>query len=303
MKLGGKKLPAAVTATDIRPWPKRSGKVRDIYDLGDRLLIVATDRISAFDLVLKPGIPCKGRLLTGLSLFWFEFLSAATANHLITSDAVKAEPKLAPYAAELAGRSMLVRKAEVIPVECVVRGYLAGSGWKSYKATGEVCGIKLPKGLEESSKLPEPIFTPTTKAESGHDQNLSFAETAKLAGAKTAAELRDRSIAIYRRAADYALGKGIIIADTKFEFGLCGGKMILVDEVLTPDSSRFWPAAEWTPGKGQKSYDKQYVRDYLDGSGWNHEPPAPALPDEVVVKTVEKYVEAYERLSGAKFAV
>jgi phosphoribosylaminoimidazole-succinocarboxamide synthase len=198
---------------------------------------------------------------------------------------------------------MLVRKAEVIPVECVVRGYLAGSGWKSYKATGEVCGIKLPKGLEESSKLPEPIFTPTTKAESGHDQNLSFAETAKLAGAKTAAELRDRSIAIYRRAADYALGKGIIIADTKFEFGLCGGKMILVDEVLTPDSSRFWPAAEWTPGKGQKSYDKQYVRDYLDGSGWNHEPPAPALPDEVVVKTVEKYVEAYERLSGAKFAV
>ena len=303
MRFRGKELPLPVIATDVPFWPKRSGKVRDIYDAGDRLLIIATDRISAFDSVLSPGIPAKGRVLTNLSLFWFDFLSSVAPNHLITTNAVKAEPRLAPYAAILAGRSMLVKKAEVIPIECVVRGYLSGSVWRSYKSSGDVCGVRLPAGLRESDELPEPILTPATKAETGHDENISFEKTADLVGRETAAKLRDMSMAIYVRAAEYARKMGIIIADTKFEFGLSDGEVILIDEVLTPDSSRFWPADDYAPGRSQKSYDKQFVRDYLDESGWNHEPPAPVLPDEVIVKTLEKYIEAYKRLSGRDFSL
>ncbi len=301
MKFRGKELPCAVTGTDIPFWQKRSGKVRDVYDAGEHLLIVATDRISAYDSVLGSGIPLKGKVLTGLSLFWFDFLKSVTPNHLVSAEPAKARKELAPYAGTLAGRSMLVKKAKVVPVECVVRGYLSGSGWKGYAKDGEVCGIRLPKGLRESDKLPEPIFTPATKAEEGHDENISFERAADIVGKETASVLRDRSIAVYTKAADFARTKGVIIADTKFEFGVCGGEVILIDEVLTPDSSRFWPASDYEPGRGQKSYDKQYVRDYLDASGWDHQPPAPALPDEVVVRTLEKYVEAYERLSGKKF--
>jgi len=301
MEFRGRELPPVVTSTNIPFWPKRSGKVRDIYDTGDKLLIVATDRISAYDSVLGSGIPGKGRLLTGLSLFWFEFLEDVTPSHLVTTDVAKADKRLLPFSQVAAGRSMLVKKAEVIPVECVVRGYLSGSGWKSYRESRKVCDISLPAGLAESDKLPEPIFTPSTKAETGHDENISFDGAAGMVGRDTARVLRHRSIEIYTKAAAYALTKGIIIADTKFEFGVSDGRIILIDEVLTPDSSRFWPADDYAPGRGQKSFDKQYVRDYLDKSGWNHQPPAPALPDEVVVRTLEKYVEAYERLSGDKF--
>jgi len=311
MRFRGKTLPPAVTETSIPFWPKRSGKVRDVYDTGEDLFIVATDRISAFDSILGTGIPAKGRLLTGLSLFWFDFLAGVMPNHLITADVAKADKRLAAkglaakglaaQAKTFAGRSMLVKKAKVIPIECVVRGYITGSGWKSYKSTGEVCGIRLPAGLRESDKLAQPLFTPSTKAESGHDENISFEETVRSVGRETATALRDKSIEIYVKAAEYALTKGVIIADTKFEFGVSDGRIILVDEVLTPDSSRFWPADDYAPGRGQKSYDKQFVRDYLDASGWDHQPPAPGLPDDVVLKTLEKYVEAYERISGQKF--
>jgi len=300
MDFRGKPLPPAVTSTSIPFWPKRSGKVRDIYDTGGALLIVATDRISAYDCVLASGIPAKGRILTGLSLFWFDFLSGLVQNHLISAEAPSDE-RLGRFRPLLAGRSMLVKKARVIPVECVARGYLSGSAWRSYVRTGEVCGVKLPKGLRESDRLPEPVFTPATKAESGHDENISFGEAASFVGRETAETLRDVTLAVYEKAAAYALSKGVIIADTKFEFGVHDGRVILVDEVLTPDSSRFWPADDYAPGRVQKSFDKQFVRDYLDSSGWDHQMPAPFLPEDVIVKTVEKYVEAFERLTGRKF--
>jgi phosphoribosylaminoimidazole-succinocarboxamide synthase len=272
------------------------GKVRDIYDLGDRLLLVATDRLSAFDVVMPTPIPDKGRVLTQLSLFWFDRLASVVPNHVLT--ATQFDGELAPYAEELAGRATVVRKAEALPVECVVRGYLAGSGWKDYQRTRAVCGIALPAGLLESSRLPAPIYTPSTKATSGHDENISFEETARIVGAKLAAQLRETSLEIYRRAAEYAAGRGILIADTKFEFGLLNGELIWIDEALTPDSSRFWPADGYTPGRAQPSFDKQYVRDYLEQLGWNKQPPGPVLPAEVVAGTQAKYREAYRRLVG-----
>ncbi|MEW6355135.1 MAG: phosphoribosylaminoimidazolesuccinocarboxamide synthase [Planctomycetota bacterium] len=274
------------------------GKVRDIYDLGDRLLIVATDRISAFDSILGSGIPLKGKVLTQMSLFWFDFLRDITDSHLVTGDVTEMPAAVRKHADILRGRSMLVHKTEVLPVECVVRGYLAGSGWKDYQATGSVCGIKLPRGLVEADKLPAPIFTPATKAESGHDINISHEEMAKQIGQKNADTLRERTLDIYTTASAYARSKGIIIADTKFEWGLHNGNPILIDEVLTPDSSRFWPVDKYRPGGAQPSFDKQPVRDYLEASGWNKEPPAPALPDDVVKETTERYLEAYRRLTG-----
>lgn len=274
------------------------GKVRDIYDLRDRLLIVTTDRISAFDCVLPTGIPGKGKVLTQLSRFWLEWLSDSVAHHLITADVNQYPAELEPYRSLLAGRSMLVHRADMLPVECVARGYLAGSGWKEYQATGAVCGIRLPVGLRESDALPEPLFTPATKATSGHDVNISFSEVERLVGAPLAAELRRLTLQIYTRAAAYARERGIIIADTKFEFGLFQGHLILADEVLTPDSSRFWPLDSYQPGRPQASYDKQYVRDYLESIGWDKKPPAPPLPAEVVVRTAEKYRQAYRALTG-----
>ena len=272
------------------------GKVRDIYEVGTDLLIVATDRLSAFDVVLPTPIPDKGKVLTQLSLFWFDMLHGIVPNHIITaSDFTGA---LAPYAADLAGRSMLVKRTEPIPIECVVRGYLSGSGWKDYQKTGRVCGIPLPSGLVESSQLPNPIFTPSTKATTGHDENISFEEAASRIGESLALRLRDVSIEMYTRAAAYASARGIIIADTKFEFGLAGHDLIWIDEALTPDSSRFWPADEYEPGRAQPSFDKQYVRDYLERIGWNKQPPAPALPAEVVAATRARYRESYERLTG-----
>ena len=272
------------------------GKVRDLYDVGDKLLIVATDRLSAFDVVLPTPIPDKGKVLTQLSLFWFEKLSGIVPSHVLAAGNFSGE--LAPFAAELEGRSMLVRKTEPIPIECVVRGYLSGSGWKDYQKTGAVCGIALHKGLVESSKLPEPIFTPSTKATSGHDENISFAEAASRIGEDLAKSIREISIEIYTRASEYAAERGIIIADTKFEFGLANGQLIWIDEALTPDSSRFWPASEYQPGRAQPSFDKQYVRDYLEHIGWNKQPPGPALPAEVVSATRARYREAYERVTG-----
>ena len=272
------------------------GKVRDIYEVGEDLLIVATDRLSAFDVVIPTPIPDKGKVLTQLSLFWFEKLQGIVPNHIIT--ATDFTGALAPYAAELAGRSMLVKRTEPIPIECVVRGYLSGSGWKDYQKTGKVCGIPLQAGLTESAQLPEPIFTPSTKATSGHDENISFEEAATAIGASLALRLRDVSIEIYKRAAEYASARGIIIADTKFEFGLAGQELIWIDEALTPDSSRFWPADEYQAGRAQPSFDKQYVRDYLERIGWNKMPPAPALPAEVVAATRARYREAYERVTG-----
>ena len=291
-----------VTETHLPNLPKRQGKVRDVYDLGDRLLLVATDRISAFDCVMPNGIPDKGRILTGLSLFWFDFLKSRVANHLL-STADKDLAALAPdQAAMLSGRSMIVRKAKVVPVECVVRGYVAGSGWKDYQKTGSVCGTKLPAGLKQCGKLARPIFTPTTKADSGHDLPMSFAEVEAAVGKPRAAQLRELSLGVYSAARDYALRRGIIIADTKFEWGLVDGTLILVDEVLTPDSSRFWPADEYAEGRDQASFDKQFVRNYLETLDWNKTPPAPALPPEIVQKTRTRYVEAYERLTGKRFA-
>jgi phosphoribosylaminoimidazole-succinocarboxamide synthase len=276
-----------------------SGKVRDVYRMDDeRLLFVATDRISAFDYVLATGIPQKGRVLTQLSLFWFDFLRELVPNHLITADVNGYPALLRKYADQLQGRSMVVTRAEMFPVECVVRGYISGSAWKEYKTEGSVCGIPLPGGLKESDQLPEPIFTPATKATTGHDENISFERMNALIGADLSGQLRDISLKIYRKAADYARGRGIIIADTKFEFGRTASGITLADEVLTPDSSRFWPAESYQPGKTQESFDKQYVRDYLEEIRWNKQPPAPALPSEVARKTSEKYVEAYRQLTG-----
>ena len=272
------------------------GKVRDMYDLGDSLLMVASDRLSAFDVVLPTPIPDKGRVLTQLSLFWFEKLRDVVAHHVISATDFPAP--LAKYSNQLGGRSIRVRKTEPLPVECVVRGYLSGSGWKDYKATGAVCGIALPAGLQDSSQLPEPIFTPATKAQTGHDENISFEQAAQIIGRKRAEQVRDTSLEIYRRASQYARERGIIIADTKFEFGTIGDDLIWIDEALTPDSSRFWPAAEYAPGRSQPSFDKQYVRDYLERIGWNKQPPGPELPEDVVAGTRGKYREAYRLLTG-----
>jgi phosphoribosylaminoimidazole-succinocarboxamide synthase len=272
------------------------GKVRDIYELGDRLLIVATDRLSAFDVVLPTPIPDKGRVLTQLSLFWFEKLADVVPHHVISADSFSGE--LAPYADLLKGRSMLVRRTEPVPIECVVRGYISGSGWKDYQKTGSICGIPLPAGLRESDRLPEAIFTPSTKATTGHDENISFEETVSRIGRPLAERLRDTSLTLYRRAAEHAADRGIIMADTKFEFGLRGQELIWIDEALTPDSSRFWPSDEYAPGRAQPSFDKQFVRDYLERIGWNKQPPGPELPSDVVAGTKNKYREAYQRITG-----
>jgi phosphoribosylaminoimidazole-succinocarboxamide synthase len=272
------------------------GKVRDIYDLGDQLLIVATDRLSAFDVVLPTPIPDKGRVLTQLSLFWFEKLKDVIPHHVL--EAKNFTGALAPYADKLAGRGMLVRRTDPFPIECVVRGYIVGSGWKDYQKTGAICGIPLPKGLRESDQLPEPIFTPSTKATTGHDENISFEEAAKRVGLPLAERLRDTSITLYKRAAEHAASRGIIIADTKFEFGMRGSELIWIDEALTPDSSRFWPADQYAPGSAQPSFDKQFVRDYLERIGWNKQPPAPELPADVVSGTTQKYRDAYQRITG-----
>jgi phosphoribosylaminoimidazole-succinocarboxamide synthase len=287
-----KQLPGVVLQTHLeRHKLLVRGKVRDVYEDGARLLFVATDRISAFDCILPTGIPDKGRILTQMTLFWLDFLRPMVPHHLLSAD-VSALP--APFQ----GRSMWVRRAEMFPVECVARGYLAGSGWKEYQQTGAICGIPLPKGLRESDALPEPIFTPATKAQSGHDENIPFERAAEMLGTDTAAGLRDLTLKIYRRAKEYAFSKGIIIADTKFEFGTVDGEIILADEVLTPDSSRFWPVDVYAPGRPQASYDKQYVRDYLEAIDWNKQPPAPVLPEEIALRTTEKYKEAYTALTG-----
>jgi phosphoribosylaminoimidazole-succinocarboxamide synthase len=291
-------LMSALLRSDIPGVPCRRGKVRDVYDLGDRLVIVATDRLSAFDWVLPTPIPGKGRLLTQLTLFWLDFLGIP--NHLLSTDLADMGEPFAARADVLAGRTMLVRKADVVPFECVVRGYLAGSGWAEYRQTGAVCGVPLPPGLRESEKLPEPIFTPATKAESGHDQNVPFAVMAEQVGAALADDLRQRSLAVYRRAAEHAASRGIVLADTKFEWGrLPDGTVLLIDEVLTPDSSRFWPADQYRVGSRPPSFDKQYVRDWLEASGWDKHSPPPPLPADVVARTAAKYQEAYERLTGA----
>lgn len=281
-----------------------SGKVRDVYRLdGQHLLFVATDRISAFDYVLATGIPHKGRVLTQISLFWFDFLQSIVQNHLVTAEVERYPASARKYADQLRGRSMMVLRADMIPVECVVRGYISGSAWKEYKTSGRVCGIQLPAGLKESDKLPEPIFTPATKASSGHDLNIPFEEMTRIVGLELSSKLRDITLQIYTKAADYARQKGIIIADTKFEFGITPHGITLADEVLTPDSSRFWPADKYQPGRAQESYDKQFVRDYLEQIQWNKQPPAPALPPEVARRTSEKYLEAYHRLTERELDV
>ena len=277
---------------------RSSGKVRDLYDAGpERLLLVASDRISAFDVILPTPIPDKGRVLTGMSLFWFERTADLVANHVVTAD-----PAAGAFDPALAGRAMVVRRADVVPLECVARGYLSGSGWSQYRETGAVCGVPLPPGLVESDRLPEPIFTPTTKAAEGHDLPVSPDEAADLVGRGLAERLKELTLTLYERAAGIALGRGIVLADTKFEFGFCDGELILVDEVCTPDSSRFWPADAYEPGHAQPSFDKQYVRDWLDASGWDHEPPPPELPAEVVDATAARYREAYDRITGEPFA-
>ncbi|HET9369404.1 MAG TPA: phosphoribosylaminoimidazolesuccinocarboxamide synthase [Vicinamibacterales bacterium] len=280
----------------------RRGKVRDVYDLGEHLLIVATDRISAFDYVLGSGIPDKGKVLTQMSAFWFSRVGDLTPHHLVSIDVADFPAVTRPHHDVLRGRTMLVKKTEPLPVECVARGYLSGSGWKDYQKTGAVCGIGLPSGLRESDRLPRTIFTPATKAESGHDENISEAEAGAIVGAARIERLRDLTLAIYERGVEHAARCGIIIADTKFEFGTIGDQLVLIDEVLTPDSSRFWPRDQYAPGKSQPSYDKQFVRDYLEQIGWNKQPPVPSLPDDVVIKTREKYVQALERLSGQPLA-
>ncbi|PYV15494.1 MAG: phosphoribosylaminoimidazolesuccinocarboxamide synthase [Acidobacteria bacterium] len=275
------------------------GKVRDVYEAsGGRLLVVATDRLSAFDVVMAEPIPDKGRVLTQLSCFWFGFFESQVPHHFLTASFDEYPPELAPFRDQLEGRSMLVKRARPFPIECVVRGYLAGSGWKEYKATGSVCGVPLPSGLIESSKLDQPIFTPATKAQTGHDENISWAEAASRIGEKAASHVRELSLLLYSRAREYAASRGIILADTKFEFGMEGDRIILIDEVLTPDSSRFWPRAGYEPGGPQPSFDKQFVRDYLESIGWNKQPPPPPLPTDVVEKTSEKYREAYRLLTG-----
>lgn len=278
----------------------RSGKVRDLFDLGDALLLVASDRISAFDVIMPNGIPRKGEVLTQISHFWFEKFASLVPNHLLVKAKDPLPENLQPFADTLARRSMIVKKARPLAIECIVRGYLSGSGWKEYKKAQTVCGIQLPAGLTESAELPQPIFTPSTKAEAGHDENISFAQAQQIVGAELAAQARDLSLKIYTAGRDYARQRGIIIADTKFEFGLSDGKLILIDEVLTPDSSRFWPADQYQPGRGQPSFDKQFVRDYLETLDWNKTPPGPVLPDDVVAKTSAKYLEAYERLTEKK---
>jgi phosphoribosylaminoimidazole-succinocarboxamide synthase len=297
MKIDPKASPLLETnLPGLQPWKR--GKVRDVYDLGDRLLLVATDRLSAFDVVLPTGIPGKGILLTQMSLFWFRLLADVVPHHVVTADVDEYPAELRAFRDQLEGRSMIVLKTDVLPVECVVRGYLVGSGWKDYKATGSVCGIALPKGLVESDQLEPPIFTPATKAESGHDENISYEAMAATVGAERADEARRVSLEIYSRARVHAEARGIILADTKFEFGVRDGRLVWVDEALTPDSSRFWPKHGYAPGRSQPSFDKQFVRDYLETLRWDKGPPGPELPPDVVARTVEKYVEAYERLRG-----
>jgi phosphoribosylaminoimidazole-succinocarboxamide synthase len=276
----------------------KKGKVRNVYEIEDKLLIVATDRISAFDWVLPSLIPFKGKVLTQLSKFWFDFVALACPNHLISTEVGEFPAVLKPFRDVLNKRSMLVRKTRVVAIECVVRGYLSGSGWKEYKKTGKICGLKIPKGLKESDRLEEPIFTPSTKAEQGHDENISFKEVQKLVGGDLAQRIRKASLEIYQKAALYAVSKGIIIADTKFEFGLIGDELVLVDEIFTPDSSRFWPLQTYEPGKSQPSLDKQFVRDYLETTSWDKNSPPPVLPDGIVAKTSEKYLEIYRLLTG-----
>ena len=276
----------------------KKGKVRNVFEIDDRLLIVATDRISAFDWILPSLIPAKGKVLTQLSRFWFDFVSLVVPNHLVTADVDAYPAGLQPYRAALDKRSMLVRRTEVLPVECVVRGYLSGSGWSEYSEAGKICGIKLPKGLRESDRLDEPIFTPSTKAESGHDQNISFKEMGRIVGDARARKIKKTSLELYQKASLYALSKGIIIADTKFEFGLDGSTLVLVDEIFTPDSSRFWPLAAYAPGRPQPSLDKQFVRDYLKTTGWDKNSPPPELPADIVAKTSAKYLEIYRLLTG-----
>ncbi len=288
-----------VLETTLPGLPVRRGKVRDIYQLRDQLLLVSTDRLSAFDWILPTGIPDKGRVLTQIAKFWFDRLGEP--NHLISTDVEQMDLPEGSDLSVLAGRTSLVRKTEVVPIECVVRGYLAGSGWKEYQESQTVCGIKLPAGLTECARLEEPIFTPATKAETGHDENISFERMVEIVGSDVAEELKRRSLDIFARGTEYANQKGIIIADTKFEFGTVDGELILIDEVLTPDSSRFWPADKYAPGRGQPSFDKQFVRDWLSATDWDKDSPAPALPDDVAAKTREKYVEAYELLTGEKF--
>ncbi len=298
-----KKRKASVTAlltTDLGTIPLLGrGKVRDLYAIDDALLLVASDRISAFDHVLGSGIPGKGKILTQISLFWFDLLSDLVPNHVITADVAKYPDALQPFRDQLKGRSMLVKRAKMFPVECVARGYLAGSGWKDYRSTGAVCGISLPTGLQDGSRLPEPLFTPATKSQDGsHDENISYPEIESRIGAREAAELRRLTLAIYAKAAAHAESCGLILADTKFEFGTIGDEIILADEVLTPDSSRFWDAAAWKPGGAQPSFDKQFVRDYLEAIRWNKQAPAPSLPPDVVDRTQAKYLEAFQRLTG-----
>ena len=282
--------------------PDSQGKVRDLYDLGDRLLLVASDRISAFDVVLPDTIPFKGEILTRLSVFWFDLLADVTPSHLISTNVADLPARFASHTDYLAGRFMLVKKASVFPVECIVRGYLAGSGWAEYERAGTVCGIALPEGLMESGRLPQPIFTPSTKAEIGdHDENVSFGRMVEIIGAEAATELREKSLAVYSAARGHAVTRGIIIADTKFEFGVIDGEVTLVDEALTPDSSRFWPADTYAPGSGQPSFDKQFVRDWLSASGWDKASPPPGLPADVIAETSEKYIQAYELITGRTF--
>ncbi len=286
------------------PYPVRRGKVRDVYDLGDKLLIVSTDRISAFDVVMPNPIPGKGKVLTALSLFWFEMFGSKIEHHLIASDVAEFPAELQQYRDQLEGRSMLVKKAKVVPIECIARGYLAGSGWKEYQKSRTVCGIPLPEGLRQCDKLPQPLFTPSTKAEEGHDENISPEQAGKIVGSEIAKQLKEYTLMLYSTAADYARERGVIIADTKFEFGqMPDGRLILVDEVLTPDSSRFWPADEYQPGRDQASFDKQFVRNYLESLSWNKTPPAPELPREVVEGTQQRYLEAYRKLTGKDLAL
>jgi len=292
-------MSAVIQETSLPGLPVLRGKVRDIYDLGDRLLLVSTDRISAFDWVLPTGIPDKGRVLTQIAAFWFQLLEEP--NHLISTDVEEMDLPAGTELRLFAGRSTLCRKTEVVPIECVVRGYLAGSGWKEYVRSGAVCGLELPAGLRECAQLPAPIFTPATKAAEGHDENISFDRMGELVGRDLSEELRRRSLRIFRRGSEYALRRGIIVADTKFEFGLIGDELLLIDEVLTPDSSRFWPADQYSPGRGQPSFDKQYVRDWLSSTDWDKNSPPPPLPEEVVAKTRRKYVDAYELLTDRKF--
>ena len=292
-------MSAVLLQSSLPGIPVRHGKVRDVYDFGDRLLFVASDRISAFDYILPNGIPRKGEVLTRLSQFWFSRLSVR--HHLLTSDLASLPLPAGTDVQSLAGRSMVVMKTSVVPIECVVRGYLAGSGWKEYCQSGTVCGIRLPSGLQESSRLPEPIFTPANKAESGHDENISFEQMCEVVGAELAGRLRDVSLQVYSEGCTHASSKGIIIADTKFEFGLKDDDIILIDEVMTPDSSRFWPTDRYEAGRGQASYDKQFVRDWLEQSGWDKNSPPPVLPEDVVQRTSSRYIEAYERLTGLQF--